>query len=182
MIGSECLQRLLNRIAYSAPGGYELRPWLHRKRGVRVGKNVWISRLVYIDELHPEAISIGDNSTIGIRTSLIVHLYWGSRRRGEYRPITVGEDVYVGPHCLILPGVTIGAGAVIRGGSVVSRSVAPGILWGGVDRGAIARVTVPLTTERSYEEFARGLRPIRKRKRSQPPQAEASTRGEKTNE
>ncbi len=178
MIGSECFQRLLNRIAYNAPGGYGLRPWLHRKRGVRIGENVWISRLVYIDELHPEAVSIGNNSTIGIRTSLIVHLYWGPRRDSEYRPITVGENVYIGPHCLILPGVTIGEGAVIRGGSVVSRSVPRGILWGGADRGAIARVTVPLTPQHSYEDFTRGLRPLRKRRKSQRPEAEESTHGE----
>jgi acetyltransferase-like isoleucine patch superfamily enzyme len=167
MTGFECFQRLLNRIAYGAPGGYGLRPWLQRKRGVSVGKNVWISRLVYIDELHPEAVSIGDNSTIGMRTSLIVHLYWGPRRDSEYRPITVADNVYVGPHCLILPGVMIGEGSVIRGGSTVTRSVPAQTLWGGVDRGPIARVTVPLTPQHSYEEFTRGLRPFRKRKKEE---------------
>jgi acetyltransferase-like isoleucine patch superfamily enzyme len=166
-MGAKCFQRILNRIAYSVPGGYGLRPWLHRKRGVRIGEHVWISRLVYIDELHPEAIRIGNNSTIGIRSSLIVHLYWGPRRESEHRPIVIEDNVYVGPHCLILPGVTIGEGAVIRGGSAVTRSVPPWTFWGGADRGPIARVTVPLTPQHSYEEFVRGLRPFRKRGRGE---------------
>ena len=50
------LQRLLGKLAMIAPGGYTLRPWLHRKRGVQIGKHVWISQLVYLDELHPENI------------------------------------------------------------------------------------------------------------------------------
>ena len=53
-------------MAYVAPGGYSLRPWLHKKRGSRIGKGVWISQLVYIDELYPEAVTIGENSTIGL--------------------------------------------------------------------------------------------------------------------
>ena len=74
-------QSLLRRLAYSVPGGYRLRPFLHRLRGVKIGKNVWISQYVYIDEIHPEAISIGDNTTIGIRTSIVADFYWGPRKR-----------------------------------------------------------------------------------------------------
>jgi hypothetical protein len=45
-------------MAFLFPGGDTLRPWLHRRRGVKIGKNVWISQYVYIDELHPEALTI----------------------------------------------------------------------------------------------------------------------------
>jgi hypothetical protein len=45
-------------IEFSVPGGYRLRPFLHRMRGVKIGKNVWISQYVYIDELHPDAVTI----------------------------------------------------------------------------------------------------------------------------
>ena len=47
------LNRVLNKIAFIVPGGYCLRPRLHRLRGVKMGRNVWISQYVYIDELHP---------------------------------------------------------------------------------------------------------------------------------
>ncbi|MDO5369260.1 sugar O-acetyltransferase [Paracoccus sp. (in: a-proteobacteria)] len=42
------------------------------------------------------------------------------------RPITIGDDVWIGAGALILPGVTIGAGAIIGAGAVVTRDVAPG--------------------------------------------------------
>lgn len=155
--------RILHKLAYIAPGGYTLRPMLHRKRGARIGKNVWISQYVYIDELHPEAITIMDNTTIGLRTSIFTHLYWGPRRSGnEYLEVIIEKNVFVGPHCLILPGVHIGEGAVIRGGSVISRDVPAFTFWGPPPAGPLARVTVPLTPEHSYEEFVRGLKPLRK--------------------
>ncbi len=40
-------------------------------------------------------------------------------------PIRIGEDVWIGANVLILQGVTIGDGAIVAAGSVVTRSVAP---------------------------------------------------------
>src|SRR3989338_10273950 len=74
------LNRFLHKLAYMFPGGWTLRPWLHRLRGAKIGKNVWISQHVYLDELHPEAVIIGDNCTIGVRTSIFTHFYWGPRK------------------------------------------------------------------------------------------------------
>ena len=39
----------------------------------------------------------------------------------------IGSDVWIGGGAIILPGVTIGDGAVIGAGSVVTRDVAPGV-------------------------------------------------------
>jgi hypothetical protein len=159
---SAYLQRLLHKFAYFAPGGYSLRPWLHRMRGTTIGSKVWISQFVYIDELHPEKVSIGKNSTIGLRTSIFAHLYWGPKKaRNGSSEVVIEKNVYVGPHCVILPGVRIGEGAVIRAGTVVARNVPPYTFWGPPDAGPLARVTVPLTPEHTYAEFVRGLRPIR---------------------
>ena len=156
------LSRLLDKIAMITPGGNTVRPWLHRMRGVKIGRNVWISQYVYIDELHPENLSIGDNSTIGIRCTIFTHFYWGSLREENKGKVIIENDVFIGPHCLILPNVRIGTGAVIRGGTVVSHDVPPHTLWGLPNAGPLARVTVPLTPEHTYEEFVRGLRPFKK--------------------
>ena len=158
------INRILHKTAMVGPGGYSLRPKLHALRGVKVGINVWISQYVYIDELHPEAVSIGNNCTIGLRTSIFTHFYWGPRKsKNGYREVVIEDDVFIGPHCLILPGVRVGKGAVIKGGVTLTRNVPPYTFWGPPDSGPMAKVTVPLTNEYSYDEFIRGLRPIRNR-------------------
>jgi len=54
------------------------------------------------------------------------------RRSQEYgKPVTIGEDVWVGGGAIILPGVRIGARAVIGAGSVVTRDVAEGVFAAG---------------------------------------------------
>lgn len=151
--------RFLHKLAFMAPGGHTLRPWLHRLRGVRIGKNVWIAQMVYLDELHPAQVTIGDNCTIGLRTSIFTHFYWGPRRPKSNGRVVIEKDVFIGPHCVILPNVTIGEGAVIRAGSVVSRSVPPHALWGTPSSTVLGIATIPLTSEHTYEEFARGIRP-----------------------
>ena len=149
----------LSRLALVCPGGANIRPSLHRWRGVRVGTNVWIGLYVYLDELHPEALSIGDNCTIGIRTTIITHFYWGPRRLVSNGSVFIEDDVFIGPHCVILPDVRIGQGSVIQAGTVVTRSVPPRTLWGAAQSGPLGEATVPLTARGGYNSFLRGLKP-----------------------
>ena len=71
-------------------------------------------------------MTIGDNSTIGHRTSIFTHFHWGQRRKkGGYGEVVIGKDVFIGPHCLILPNVHIRDGSVIKRGTVVTKDVPP---------------------------------------------------------
>ena len=162
---SNVIRRLVNKICFIAPGGFTIRPMLQRCRGATIGQNVWISQYVYFDELHPEGIIIGNNVTIGLRTSIITHFYWGPRKtEGGYKNVIIEDDVFIGPHCLILPGVRIRKGAVIKGGTTVTREVPEQAFWGMPDAGPIARATVPLTPDHGFDEFVSGLRPFRKKR------------------
>jgi acetyltransferase-like isoleucine patch superfamily enzyme len=152
------LGRLAGKIAFVAPGGFSLRPWLQRLRGVVIGSNVWISQLVYIDEIHPSDVTIGDNCIIGLRTSIISHFYSGPRRPTNNGKVVIEKDVFIGPHCVILPNVRICEGAVIRAGTVVSRNVPAHTFWGPPPAGPLGVATVPLTPQHSYEEFLDGLK------------------------
>lgn len=152
------LGRLLHKLAFVMPGGGTLRPWLHRLRGVSMGDNVWIGQLVYIDELHPDHLTIGDNCTIGLRTSIFTHFYWGPKRPQSKGTVVIGKDVFIGPHCVILPNVHIGDGAVIRAGTVVSRNVPPHTFWGSPPAEALGTALVSLTAEHTYDGFTRGIR------------------------
>ncbi|MCL6494723.1 MAG: acyltransferase [Ignavibacterium sp.] len=160
----KAFNRLLHSIAFVVPFGNSFRPFLHRLTGCKIGKNVWIGKFVYIDDNHPECIEIGDNSTIGLRTSIFAHTYFGPPKKNNPDKVIIGKNVYIGPHCLILPNVKIGDNSVIKGGTVVTRNVPPNTLYGYQNPEALAVVTVPLTPEHGYEEFLKGLRPIRKNK------------------
>ncbi len=163
MILYQLFQRTLHKLATIMPGGDSLRPALHRLRGVKIGKNVWISQYVYIDELHPDAVTIGNNCTIGLHVSIITHMYWGPRHdTGYIGPVVIEDNVYIGPHSVILPNVRIRQGSVIKAGTTVAKNVPPGVLWGPPDAAPLARVTVPLTREHDYKEFVMGLRPVNK--------------------
>jgi len=148
-----------------APGGYTIRPWLHKMRGVKIGKNAWISQFVYIDEVHPKAIVIGDNVTIGLRSTLFAHMYSGKYEPGKkVGRIIIEKDAYIGPHCVLFLDVTIGEGSVIAGGSVVTKNVPPGVLFGPPPPAPIAKVTKPLVKGKNmdYKNFLLGLRNLEK--------------------
>ncbi|MDU0967917.1 MAG: DapH/DapD/GlmU-related protein [Actinomycetaceae bacterium] len=64
------------------------------------------------------------------------------KRRGVLTtaPIHVGDDVWIGAKAVILPGVTIGEGAVVAAGAVITRDVEPYTVVGGVPAKAIKQV------------------------------------------
>ena len=150
---------VLQRLAMVLPGGTSVRPRLQRWRGARIGSNVWLGLYVYIDDAHPEALTVGDNCTIGIRTSIITHFYWGPRQPVSNGKVVIENDVFVGPHCVILPNVTIGQGAVVQAGSVVTKNVPPRAFWGAAPAGPLGIAAVPLTAAHGYGSFLRGVRP-----------------------
>ena len=51
---------------------------------------------------------------------------------GDARPVEIGDDVWLGTGCIVMPGVTIGRGTVVAAGSVVSRDLPPQVLAGGM--------------------------------------------------
>ncbi len=105
------------------------------------GVNLHIGAGVYINS--GAVILDTARVTIGARTMLGpgVHIYCADhhrevaeRRRGMERalPVTLGADVWIGGRAVILPGVTIGGGAIVAAGAVVSRDVAAGQTVAGV--------------------------------------------------
>lgn len=80
-------------------------------------------------------IRIGHNCLIGPDVGIYTA---GHRLQPEGRildgygmPVTIGDNVWIGGHSTILPGVTIGDGAVIAAGAVVTKNVPPRTLVGG---------------------------------------------------
>lgn len=145
--------RLLQMLARFAPGATTLRVYLHRARGVRIGKGVWIGYDVVLDTASPGLIQIGDGVAISMRATIIAHFK-------EQRGVRIEEEVFVGPGSIILPNIVIGRGAVIKAGSVVSQSVPALTIVEGNPATAVARCELPLAQDISLKEFARTVRPL----------------------
>jgi len=131
-------------------------------RGVSIGKNVSIGTSALIETAYPKLVFIGNNVTIGMRAVVIAHLrdLTSEARLTSSHTVRIEDNVYVGPGVIILPNVTIGHGAVLSAGSVVSRSVPPQTLVQGNPAMPIARCGVSLGGGVSYEQFLRHLVPI----------------------
>ena len=63
----------------------------------------------------------------------------------SFAPVKISDYVFIGPRAIILPGVTIGRGAVVAAGAVVTKSIPDFEIWGGVPAKKISlrRVTNP---------------------------------------
>ena len=101
--------------------------WLER---CEIGENVSIHDFCYIDAIG--GVIIGDNTRVAHRCSFISgqHKYNQPGKtilESGYTkaPITIGNDVWLGTGVVILPGVTIGDGAIIGANSVVTKDIEP---------------------------------------------------------
>jgi acetyltransferase-like isoleucine patch superfamily enzyme len=151
--------RVLQLIAFHAPGAKTLRVQLHRWRGVKIGQNVWIGYQALLETSSPGLIAIGDNVIISVRAMMIAHF------RGP-QGIRIEDDAFIGPGAIILPNVTIGHGAVVTAGSVVSSSVAPMTVVQGNPARPIATCGVTLGEKTSMGQFLHSLRPVASRSAS----------------
>ncbi len=150
---SQAKNRVLQLVAFHVPGAKTLRVRLHHWRGVKMGQNVWIGYQVLLETSCPDLITIGDNVIISVRAMMIAHF------RGP-QGIRIEDNAFIGPGAIILPNVTIGHGAVVTAGSVVSSSVAPMTVVQGNPARPIATCGVTLDEKTSMEKFLRSLRPL----------------------
>ena len=147
--------RVLQHLARILPGATSLRVLCHKWRGVQMGRGVWIGYDVILETAWPRLISIGNNVTINVRTTIIAHFKTS-------RSVTIEDDVFIGPNVTILPNVKIGEGSVVTAGSVVTSSVPSNTMVQGNPAQAVAKCGIPLLEETSLKDFTKNLLPLRK--------------------
>ena len=110
----------------------KLRPALLRKMGCKVGKNVFVGDNVRIDLSHADMITIDDHAHIASGVRLLCH----QRNMSNYcvgddyaklgyiiKPIHLCKGSLVGMESFVMPGVTVGEGAIVGAGSLVTKDV-----------------------------------------------------------
>ena len=110
----------------------KLRPALLRRMGCKVGKNVFVGDNVRIDLSHADMITVDDHAHIASGVRLLCH----QRDMRNYcigddyaklgyivKPIHLCKGSLVGMESFVMPGVTIGEGAIVGAGSLVTKDV-----------------------------------------------------------
>ncbi|MDM4018115.1 sugar O-acetyltransferase [Roseiconus lacunae] len=113
--------------------------WLEPPFRCDYGTNIYLGNRVYFNFdcviLDVCDVRIGDFAFFGPG----VHIYAAShplaaqqRRDFEFgKPVTVGNDVWIGGRAILCPGVTIGDRSVVGAGAVVTKDVPDGVLVAG---------------------------------------------------
>lgn len=116
-------------------------------RGAELGDNVTVASCAIVDgakvgagsiichgaSVHP-GVSLGQNVFVGPGTTLCNDSWPRTNKHGWSPPeapvIVVRDGASIGANCVVLPGVTIGEGAMIAAGATVTRDVEPWHLLG----------------------------------------------------
>jgi acetyltransferase-like isoleucine patch superfamily enzyme len=113
---------------------------------LRIGNDVGISGAI-LDAR--SSISIGDRCMLGANCSVYSSDYHPlhpadrhDRRASAVQtaPVTLENDVWIGANALILKGVTVGASSIVGAGSVVTKSVPPGVIVAGNPARIVKRI------------------------------------------
>jgi acetyltransferase-like isoleucine patch superfamily enzyme len=111
--------------------------WIAPGRNLTLGDDVDLAKDVLVTT--SGGVAIGDRTLVGYRTQILSTNHRVPPDRGrifgaghERAKVVIGSDAWIGANCIVTAGVTIGDGAVVAAGSVVTRDVPPFTIVGGV--------------------------------------------------
>ena len=126
-------------------------------RNIFIGKGVFINTDVRF-AAPVDSIIIGENVAIGPRVSFETVNHSLSYIDGDGRstftcPIIVEDEAWIGAGSIVTQGVTIGKGAVVAAGSVVTKNIPPFCLFGGVPAKLIKTISnqSPITPNERHD-------------------------------
>ncbi|MDR2824870.1 MAG: acyltransferase [Prevotellaceae bacterium] len=113
----------------------KMRVILQRWRGVKIGKNVHIGTDVVIDAVYPNFVTIEDGVSLAGQNYILTHNkpleYHRFISESYLAPVFIRKNAWLAVGVTVLPGVTIGEGAIVAAGSLVNKDVPPNTLVGG---------------------------------------------------
>ncbi|MBD0831208.1 acyltransferase [Aestuariibaculum sp. TT11] len=109
------------------------------KRKIKIGLNSAINRGCYLDGRG--GLDIGDNVSISPGVQLITATHDVNSPDFKYitKEIKIEKHVWIGTNAIIMPGITLGEGVVVAAGAVVTKSVEPYHIVGGVPAKVISK-------------------------------------------
>ena len=138
-----------------------------RHIGVTIGKDCFISSRAMNGE--PYLITIGNH--VQVTRGVAIHCHGGGNSIRKQYPdfdafckVVIEDWAYIGAYSQIMPGVTIGEGAIVAAGSIVTKSVAPHTVVGGNPAKVICSVDDYIARNLKYNLHSKGMSAKEKRK------------------
>lgn len=138
-----------------------------RYLGVKIGKNCDIQNVNFGSE--PYLVNIGNDVQITDGTKIFTH--GGARVLRKKYPdldffgkVYIGDNVYIGNNCLIMPGVTIGSNVIVAAGSIVTKSIPDNVVVGGNPAKILSSLNDFEVKVLKYNVGAKGMKKHEKRK------------------
>ena len=142
----EAQEEIIRRLFASVGENSTVNPvfWCDYGSNITAGDNFYVNYNCVILDCAP--VTFGDNVFIAPDCGIYAAghpLDVEDRNAGlEYAfPVKIGNNVWIGGHVCIMPGVTIGDNTVIAGGSVVVKDIPSGVLAGGNPCRVIRKIT-----------------------------------------
>jgi len=124
---------------------------MHRAEDLQIGRNTVINQHCLLDGR--DGLTIGDNVNISSHVLLVAGSHDvndGAAFGGSARKITIEDYAWLCTRCTILQGVTVGRGAVVAAGAVVTKDVEPHAIVAGIPARKIGQRNPDLTYTLEY--------------------------------
>lgn len=125
---------------------------IHSPQLIQIGPHTAIGSHCLLDARGGITIGRSVNITSHVKLQTAKHLIQTPDFAHEFEPITVGDRAWIALGATVLGGVTVGEGAVVAAGSVVTRDVEPFTVVGGIP-------AKPIGERRSDLSYDLGWRP-----------------------
>ncbi len=141
---------------------HAIRKTMQKTAGMKIGSGSSVHRGLTVYD--PSGIQIGEDTVVGERATLdgrgsltignhvalasevmiynSQHDVQDEQFKPETKPVTIEDYVFIGPRAIVLPGVTIGRGAIVAAGAVVTKNVSPHTIVGGIPAREIGKRNV----------------------------------------
>lgn len=125
----------------------------HSRCQVSIGDNCVINREIYIDGR--TGVEIGNNVNVSFQVCLLSlhHDHNAPEFSAIGAPVVIKDHAWIGARATLLPGVTVGEGAVVAAGAVVTRSVPDYTVVGGVPAKVIGERNRNLTYKTKFSPY-----------------------------
>ncbi len=167
------MRKILEKIVRKLLSGNSLSPLeiaqIHKRNGVRMGANCQIFGDVSFGS-EPYLVKMGNDVKITAMNQFITHDGGINVLRNlqllpnadKFGQINLGNNVFIGIRCIIMPGVTIGDNVVIGAGSVVTKDIPSNTVAAGVPCKVIKTIDEYYSGMRNDVDYTKQLNPEKK--------------------